>query len=167
MPESVLVVNVVATAYLAIAALWDWRTARVPNWLTLPALGGVLGLNVVLTRWDFLPYWLGIFAIWHLGILGGGDAKLLMVLFGLFPSYAFLVTTLVVVGGIFAVLLLIRYLRSGGVKAWLRWMLYRFLTLQVVPPPGENLVRAERSTFAIAAAGIVYLWLGWFWRELL
>ena len=123
--------------YLLAAAVWDLRTLRVPNWLTLPVMGGILvwrlmgmaavngllrsGLrsSLCLPALDlrFVPFWVGSFVAWRLRALGGGDAKLLMVLFGVFPEvelfYVFLA-----VAGVFLVLIVIgRRVRSRRLQA--------------------------------------------------
>ncbi len=74
-----------AAALLAVgAALTDWRTGRIPNWMTLPGmllglfLGGLAGgasgfLDAMLGLLvcGFVPYW-----IFRKGGMGGGDLKL-------------------------------------------------------------------------------------------
>ena len=87
------------TIYLFTIIIYDLKTRIIPNWLTLPAMGGVL-------TWQFckyalamqplwavlivLPFWIGLFVLWAVNLYGGGDAKLLMVLFGLWPRLDFL-----------------------------------------------------------------------------
>lgn len=66
-------------------AIYDVRTQRVPNWVTLPLLGTGLLLHfpgVPATWWGSLL----LFSAWHFGMLGGGDAKLWMALLWLVPS---------------------------------------------------------------------------------
>jgi prepilin peptidase CpaA len=82
---------------LLAAAVWDWRTHRVPNWLTYGAIAAGVALSVALGPWDagytalphdrlgcaglslmsmglgLLPMW----AIFYFGGLGGGDVKLM------------------------------------------------------------------------------------------
>jgi len=66
-------------------AVYDLRTQRVPNWVTLPLL--VAGLRL---QFPGAPEtWLGcllLFSAWHLGVLGGGDAKLWMAFLWLVPA---------------------------------------------------------------------------------
>jgi len=66
-------------------AMYDLRTQRVPNWVTLPLL--VTGL--VLQFPGAPETWLGcllLFSAWHFGALGGGDAKLWMAFLWLAPA---------------------------------------------------------------------------------
>lgn len=59
---------------LLVSAL-DFRTRRVPNVLTLPAM--ILGaLAWPPDPWTILPVALFAFALWRAGVMGGGDAKL-------------------------------------------------------------------------------------------
>lgn len=91
------------TAVVILAAVWDWRTAKIPNWLDGPAfllgfllagLTGYLGPADLKIGWEdagwpgcsealqsaalsfsiaFVPF----FVIWRMGALGGGDVKLI------------------------------------------------------------------------------------------
>jgi Flp pilus assembly protein protease CpaA len=65
-------------------AVYDGRTKRVPNWVTLPLLiaGLVLHFPGVPATWLAC---LLLFSAWHFGALGGGDAKLWMALLWLAP----------------------------------------------------------------------------------
>ena len=80
-------------AVLAGAALADWRTGRIPNWVTYPGVLGALVLAVGLgwehglwhgvfegVGWSLLGAAAGLFpmaAVYFLGGLGGGDVKLM------------------------------------------------------------------------------------------
>jgi prepilin peptidase CpaA len=70
------------------AALWDWRTGTIPNWLTLPLL-----VLVPLGQWLFvgddaalasvaglLGCGLAPYILYRMGAIGGGDVKLFAVL---------------------------------------------------------------------------------------
>ena len=81
------------TVYLAIVIVCDLRTRTIPNRLTLPVMVGVLGWQFCKTGWAalvILAFWIGIFTLWAAHLYGGGDAKLLMVLFALWPRTDFL-----------------------------------------------------------------------------
>ena len=87
------------TVYLAIVIVCDLRTRTIPNRLTLPVMAGVLGWQFYKTGWAalvVLPFWAGIFALWTAHLYGGGDAKLLMVLVGLWPRADFLLVEAVI-----------------------------------------------------------------------
>ena len=64
--------------------LYDFRTRRVPNWVTLPLLFTGMFVNAPGT----LEVWLGtalLFTFWQFEALGGGDTKLWMALLWLAP----------------------------------------------------------------------------------
>ncbi len=80
---------IVALALVAMSVV-DARTRRVPrefSWAWLAA-----GIVASATRFvqvqdlSAVAYWVGFYALWQAGILGGGDAKLLMGAFGLWPD---------------------------------------------------------------------------------
>jgi len=99
--------RVALTTYLVLAAVWDLRTRRVPNWLTLPLLAGVLAWRLAQLDFAFVPYCCACLGAWLVNSLGGGDVKLLMVLFGLFPQVELFYLLLIVASaGIGAVLFL-------------------------------------------------------------
>jgi len=66
-------------------AIYDLRTRRVPNWVTLSLL--VAGLRL---QFPGAPEtWLGcllLFSAWRFGAIGGGDAKLWMAFLWLAPA---------------------------------------------------------------------------------
>ena len=149
----------VISAYLAVASIVDLKTHKVPNWLTLPpmiALGAIR-----LTRFDlvFLAYWAGIYLCWAAHVWGGGDAKLLMALFALWPTLDFLwiecLTTLVL--GI--PLLIAEYRRSSPGELALR--AYSRLATGDILPGEEKLAAGSPATWLLAMGGLVYSWLAW------
>jgi len=86
-------VRLALTVYLAIIAFYDLKFQIIPNWLTLPVMAGALFWQFRESQWvafSVLPFWLGAFALWLAGLYGGGDAKLLMALFALWPRTDFL-----------------------------------------------------------------------------
>ncbi|MCU0662733.1 MAG: A24 family peptidase [Myxococcota bacterium] len=68
-----------------IASVTDWRTYRIPNWLTFPALGAGLAMGAVGGGQGFVAALVGTLvcglvpiALHAAGAMGGGDLKLLM-----------------------------------------------------------------------------------------
>ena len=151
--------KIVLTIYLILAAVWDLRTRRVPNWLTLPLLAGVLVWR--LAQWDFtfVPYWCACLAAWLLNSLGGGDVKLLMALFGLFPRVELFYLLLIVAGAGIGVVLFLRYARARSLGLWFRRMAYRLSRLDLFPSRSEMEAGAEPFTLFISLAGIAYVWV--------
>ena len=153
--------------YLVVVGMWDLRTRRVPNGLTLPALGGVgiwrvwQAVEGVRVRGEIpqelvslLVYWAGTYILWALGAMGGGDAKLLMVLFGIFPTRQFLILLLGISGGIMALALVWRYARRKRLRALLRGMMYRIALMKLFPSREEVEMDGEPTAFLFCIAGI-------------
>src|SRR5687767_10166147 len=75
----------VAVGLAAAAAITDWRTGRIPNWLTLPPLVAAPVAYVAAAGLDgLLPSLLGMlvcgappYILFRRGAMGGGDVKLL------------------------------------------------------------------------------------------
>ncbi len=150
--------KVAITLALVAMSVVDARTRLVPPefsgaWL---AAGFVVAVARFVQVQDLsaVPYWVGFFALWQAGILGGGDAKLLMGAFGLWPDPALLGC----VGGV-------TLIRGLG---WVMWR-YRGRAAQhiaqvtaelaghglSVSPPIQATFAA---TWAYALAVGVYLW---------
>ena len=167
-----LVTTIVFVLAMGAAGLWDLRTRRIPNWLTLGAL--VLGLvfRVVTGVHPLLDglggAGLGFVAgllLMIAGALGGGDGKLLMAagaFFGLRPFVGALLL-IAVLGGLLGIAEAIRQrailpalYNAGG-------MLRRWITLgragagpRTLESPGAV---AVPYGVAIALGAIVW----WFW----
>lgn len=155
--------------YLTVVGVWDLRTRKVPNFLTLPAMGLVLvwrAVRIVLAvrhgqpvspELTFIWYWLGAWLLWSLGAMGGGDAKLLMVLFGIFPTGRFLALLLVVSGSIMALLLMWRYWQQKRLgmffkNLWVRARMGRFF-----PNRRQVELEGEPTAFLFSLAGMVMI----------
>jgi len=71
--------------FTAIAAVWDWRTKRLPNRLTVPAFGLALAFHAVSGGWPGLGVALAGFTVgfgvllvlWLIGGGGAGDVKMM------------------------------------------------------------------------------------------
>jgi len=160
------------SALLVLAAVWDLATARIPNWLTIPAAAGAVAWHATVSGWSGLlagtAGWLVGIALlllpWLLGGLGAGDAKLMGAV-GAFLGpkgcfAAFLGTALV--GGVAAIALLAWHGALGpACRRWLR--MGTLLTLgqpgYEAPPEPERVPRL-RYGFAIALGTIGVLLLG-------
>jgi prepilin peptidase CpaA len=100
-----------AGASTGVAAVIDWRTGRIPNWLSLGSLGTAVLAHLVLGGWSGAGWSLVGMALcalvplvfWQVGGFGGGDVKMLAAIgAGLLPIqgieaefYAFIAVTLV------------------------------------------------------------------------
>lgn len=125
MPDSVpILTRVLLTVLVIPAAVFDFRSRRVPNWLTLSALLLGIALNVFLFQtpglWNSLEG-LGLaclfyFPLYFLRGMGGGDVKL-MAAVGAIAGPAnwlgiFVLTSLL--GGAAALVLIVAKRRVGG-----------------------------------------------------
>ena len=156
--------------YLGVVGAWDIRTRRVPNVLVLPAIGLVLfwrvmrvvvavriGLLPVLSELAFFPYWAGTFMLWQAGMMGGGDAKLLMVLFGVFPDVEFLGLLLAMTGLTMAAVLAWRYGRRRKLGLLVSGFLFRLRHGRIFPTEAELTAEGEPTAFLFSAAGMVMI----------
>src|SRR3972149_4007806 len=96
-----MVVLALAVLYATICAVFDARTFRVPNVLTLPALALALAYRVVVSTTlgeSILSALVGVlflYAAWFNGFFRGADAKVMMALWLLFPDVTLCVTVCV------------------------------------------------------------------------
>lgn len=151
-------------AFVGIAALFaqislnDFKTRRVPNTVTYPLMA--IGIVRAMAYRDgiFLLYWAVLFALWTARFMGGGDAKLLMGLFGLFPDFqlAWFVAVSILVTGL--PYLAYKYrLQWRTIPRALQRVLWRLVTLQFLPSQAEFEKEAVPYAFSFCLAGAVYL----------
>jgi len=133
----------------------DFKTRRVPNAVTYPLM--LVGAVRAIFFGDgiFLLYWVVFFTLWTTRFMGGGDAKLLMGLFGLFPDFqlAWFVAASVLVTGL-------PYLAYKYRQQWRtipRALFWRLVTRQFLPSPAEFEKDAVPYAFSFCLAGAAYL----------
>ncbi len=158
----------VAASVAAIAAVWDWRTGRIPNWLTLPPLviaPLVYGLSlgprfaiqsaVALLICGLIPY-----LLFRHNAMGGGDVKLFAALgaitgvsltTGLEIELASLVAALVLTLG--------RLAWDGGLLRTLRNALFMVIN-PLLPAARRHEVRPELMT-AVRMGLPIFVATGW------
>ena len=116
------------TVWLVGISVWDRRHRRVPNWLVLPGMFGALLFQIALAMAKSprtspmtagslgfaLASWVVLFLMWQAHFFGGGDAKLLMALFCLFPTRQFLLLFAIVVFAVTVPLLIAQLVQHGG-----------------------------------------------------
>lgn len=158
------------TALLAAAAGWtDWRSRRIPNWLTLPGLLLGIAANSLARGWmgtkdSLLGAGLGLGLLLPFVLirsLGGGDWKLMGAL-GAFLGPRNLVAVLlgtVLVAGAMAVVLVVWNKRVRQTVRNLGHMLAAFFTLHL-PGPELSLDNPEalKVPFGVAVAITVILY---------
>jgi prepilin peptidase CpaA len=158
-----------ATIPAVVAAWTDWRSRRIPNWLTVPALFLGIGVNTLATGWAgakeaVLGAGLGLGLLLPfvlLRSLGGGDWKLIGAL-GAFLGPLRLITVLaitVLTAGVMAVLVIVWKRRIGQTLRNLAHMLASLFTLRL-PGPELSLDNPDslKIPFGVAVAVAVVLY---------
>ena len=173
-----VLLQIVLLLLVAIAAVYDIRFRRIPNWLVLTGLLLGLGLNTFLLQWSgvrasllgislaFLIY----FPLYLLRGMGAGDVKLMAAIgaivgpanwFGIFIVSALL-------GGIAAVILLMARGRLAN-SLWNIGFLFQRLLSFKAPYAREELdISSPKSVklphgVAIAAGSVLFLAAAWMW----
>jgi len=148
------------TAWLIAVAVWDRRRGIIPNWLTLPVMLAVGGVRLYQGQPLVLAIWVVLYLIWRVNIMGGGDAKLLMGLFALFPTYEFAL--------IFSVLVLIALTPAMIVRHWgrrpidlLAGVVGRLRQGRLLPTQEELRTQGKQYAWVFCLPGVIYLW--WLW----
>jgi len=148
------------SAWLITIAVWDMRTARIPNWLTFSVMLAAGAWRLYHQIWLILPIWILIYMIWRVNIIGGGDAKLLMGIFALFPTFDF--------AFLFAVVVLVVSLPLLYRKHWWRrpaqmaqGVAERVSSGQIFPTQEELHTEGQQYAWTFCLPALIYLW--WLW----
>ena len=151
--------RLMVTGALMTMAVVDRKTGQVPLGLTWPfMLAGAFAAAARAITLDFrvLPYWLAVLLVFHWNILGGGDAKLLLGVFGLYPTPAMLLAHTIVVLVRSVGTTIYRY-RHQALSHFLKTNL-SFLKVGVTDEELQK--RGIRATWGYALATALVLWLG-------
>ena len=106
-----------------------------------------------------LVAWAIIFGGWKLNVMGGGDAKLLMVLFALFPTYDFALTFCLVALAALLPLLVLQYRGKRPLDAL--WETVLRLRTGLFPTRQELEKTGKPYAWVFCLPGVIYLWLLW------
>ena len=156
----ILLTKLGITTWLCTAALWDVRTATIPNWLTLPMMAAVGGWRLYQWSWNVLLIWAMLYLVWRANILGGGDTKLLMGLFALFPTLDFALIFSAVVLIVSVPLIVARH--WGKHPADILWAIVDRVQAGRLLPSREELEEHGQSyAWTFCLPGVIYLWLLW------
>ena len=164
----------VITIWLVIISIWDRRERRVPNWLVLPGMFAALLWQLYITLTGAartsamsagslgfaLIAWVVLFMMWRAHFFGGGDAKLLMALFALFPTVQFLLLFCAVVLVVTIPLVIIKVVRSGESMS-LEQVRRRLSQGQLLPTQEDLRTQGRPHCWSLALPGVIYLWLVW------
>jgi len=122
---------------------WDFRSLQNPWWLTTPLIAGLL-----LWRgpwWVFLM-WGGLTLPYVIHLYGAADYRLLLVLFGLFPTLEFVITMGI---GMFGL--------ACGILLWQPWGPAR--PAPHVPTRNQLTARGRPGIFVFSLPTLVYVWI--------
>jgi Flp pilus assembly protein protease CpaA len=138
-------------------SLVDFRIHRVPNWITYPLMLAGIARAIALADATFLIYWAVLFSLWQVRFMGGGDAKLLMGFFGLYPDFqlAWFMAVSILITGI--PYLLFKYRREW--RSIPRALFLRLITRQLLPSQTEFEQEAVPYAFSFCLGCAAYLLL--------
>ena len=155
--ESLLLAKMGFTALFVWIAIQDFRTQTVSPFITLPWMWMSIVRGIVERNPAFLAFWFVIFLLWSFHFYGGGDAKLLMGLFGLMPDVQLL--------WIVCIVLVVTGIPVLALKYWhtppraLASNLSQRVQSGALLPTDEDLNQGVPFAFAYCIAGAVYMWI--------
>jgi prepilin peptidase CpaA len=163
----------------SLAAVWDWRYRRIPNWLTISGAVGGITLHSVLGGWHGVAFALAgmglalglLLPLVYLRALGAGDWKLMGAV-GTFMGwqlFLFVLLGSILVAGIMAMLQMIRADRVSDTLRNLWTLIKGFVSFGLVKNPNISLdnpgllklpfgVAVAAATFACFCAAY---WAAW------
>lgn len=124
MDASTIILLSAVSAFMVLALVWDVRTRRLPNWLTVPGLALGILYHVVTGGWQGLLLSAAGFAtgfgillvLWLMGGTGAGDVKLMGALgawLGAMLTVYVFVASSVIVGVVGIATMFVQTLRRG------------------------------------------------------
>lgn len=155
--------NLLLLGVLVIAVITDIRSHRIPNWLTLPAMIGGLGFNVIsagvaglLFSFEGLFLGIGLFIVlYFLSGMGAGDVKLMGAVGAMIGPKMTLMAALytALAGGIYAVVIIAFHPRAKAIRAALAGTVKEFMyshTLRYNKP--QNVEKPPKLCYGVAIA---------------
>ncbi len=149
-------VKVVFIMLLAAIGIIDLYQKRVTPTVTLPLMGLGLVRAAALQDLSFLPFWLVVFMLWSFNFFGGGDAKLLMGLFAMWPDPRLFALASAVSLAVGIPFLIAKY-RNVSLSAVAGGLITRVITFSLLPT-AEELDKGIPFAFVYCLAGAIYLW---------
>lgn len=165
-------------AILLGAGIIDLAKGVVPIEITYPLMLAGIMRAIVVGDPMFLLYWFALAMIYLLNVVGGGDVKLLMGMFGLFPHLEFFIVMEVVILVTHLPIVLLRRLRQKNLRVQIQtvrqWVHINFIEFMLGETAPQTLVRqaivkrptietlsqrGDRLAIAFSVAGILYLFL--------
>ncbi len=153
---------------MGVGCVYELRARRFPNWLSLPILLMILVWRVLTSQplhWLslFVLVWGYFFWVWRRGFMGAGDAKGLMALSGLWPTWQTLlafITWLAVTLSFYGLGMILLEQRGDLTKTWQRLstLPLHYLSQEAVLPKREALlVPAAISTLLFYLMGRTWI----------
>ena len=178
-PLTLLDLRALLLATILIAAgIADLVNGIVPIEITYPLMLSGIVRAIIMGDPSFLLYWFALAIIYLFNVIGGGDVKLLMGMFGLWPHMEFFIVMEIVVIASHLPIVLYRRFRHAEARAQLHaaclWLWLKVLDVMLGETTPQNLIRAtiaqrpsgeklsrhgDRLAIAFGLAGIVYLLL--------
>ena len=145
------------TILLISISINDFRRRTVSPLITTPWMLIGIGRAVVERNPMFMLFWIAIFLMWTLHFYGGGDAKLMMGLFGVFPDLRLVWITCGVLIMTGAPVLALKYVGTSP-RVIATNIASRFASGALLPTD-EELNQGMPYAFAYCLAGAIYLWI--------
>jgi Flp pilus assembly protein protease CpaA len=153
-------IRLALTAWVVTVAVWDWRRAIIPNWLTLPVMLVAGGVRFYHGEWLVLALWVLFYLIWRVNIIGGGDSKLLMGLFALFPTLEFALLFVVLLLAVYVPMIIARHWGKRPIDLAAA-VLDRIRQDHLLPTREELEAKGQQHAWSYCLSGAIYLW--WLW----
>jgi len=173
-----VVFQIVLALVVIVAAIYDVRFRRIPNWLVLAGLVLGIGLNTLLFEWSGLRhslFGLGLgfliyFPLYLLRGMGAGDVKLMAAIGSIVGAAnwlgIFLITA--VLGGLIAIILLLFRGRLRNSLWNVAFLVQRLSTLKAPYAREELDISSPKSMklphgLVIACGSLLFLAAAWIW----
>ncbi len=171
-------VQIMLLLLVSVAAVFDVRSRRIPNWLVLTGLVLGVALNTILSGWSGTKSSLGgaglafliYFPLYLLRAMGAGDVKLMTAIGSMVGAanwFGIFIITLLLGGAMAVVLLLSRGKLLNSL--WnIGFLLQRLASFQAPYAREELDISSPRSIklphgVAIAGGSIIFLAASWLW----
>jgi Flp pilus assembly protein protease CpaA len=183
-----LLLQLALVAWMAAVSIMDHRSGRIPNWITAPVFLAVGVLRLVFAvlpeqyaDWQvdlgfiakaadsgnprfmlafMLIAWVVLFILWMMHFIGGGDAKFLMALYAVFPTWEFTAVLALILLVIMIPLLLLEW-RGASLRGAGSGLRARLLTGQILPTRDELQTQGRRYAWTFAIPAMVYTVFYW------
>ena len=159
-----VILKAACSLWMVAVSAWDVRQQRVPNALVLPVMLVALIWQIyrLIDHGDASLYfalvaWVILFLLWQGHIIGGGDAKVLMALFAMFPSLSFLLL-FSLIKLIVTIPFVLRKYKGQRPADLIERLRARATSDQVLPNQQELQTHGQSNCWTYCLPGLIYLW---------